>query len=135
MRALSEQASKGLAAYRKAEREHYNANDLAMMDFFHEDIVLTSNGVPTLRGRAAVTEFFSAVWAENSTRFIEVVDEQTTELGDLLLISGRFTLEVVPKNGGDTVVDNGRFQGALIRMDDGEYRLLRVACMDCEPET
>ena len=133
MKPASDEALRGLREYRKAESTAYNDNDLRMIDNFHEDIVLTSNGVPTLVGRDAVREFFGNVWAENRTRFVEVVDEKTTEFGDLLFISGRFTLEVTSKATGETVLDHGRFQGVLYKGEDGRYQLLREACMDCVP--
>lgn len=133
MKPASEAALHGLEEYRRAEREAYNANDLRMIDHFHEDIILTSNGAPTLMGRKAVREFFAAVWEENKTRFVEVVDEKVTESGELLFISGHFTLEIVPRAGGDATLDHGRFQGVLVRGDDNRYQLLREACMDKEP--
>ena len=133
MNLISEKAQKGLEDYRKAEREAYDANDLDMVDNFHEEIVLTSNGAPTLHGRESVRGFFKSVWAEHNTRFVEVVDELVSEVGNLLLISGRFTLEVTPKSGGESSLDYGRFQGILIEGDDGRYRLLREACMDQGP--
>jgi ketosteroid isomerase-like protein len=133
MKPISEKAQKGLDDYRRVESAAYNANDLDMVDNFHEDIVLTSNGAPTLHGRDSVRDFFKEVWAQNDTRFVEVVDERVSEVGNLLLISGRFTLEITPKDGCESSLDNGRFQGILIEGDDGRYRLLREACMDQEP--
>lgn len=133
MKTISEKAQRGLDEYRKAEREAYNANDLRLVDEFHEGIVLTSNGAPTLVGQDSVRDFFKSVWAENKTRFVDVVDEHVSEIGNLLLISGRFTLEVTPNVGGETSIIHGRFQGILMEGDDGRYRLLREACMDEEP--
>lgn len=129
----SAQALQGLQAYRLAEREAYNASDLAMVDNFAEDFILSSNGVPTLKGRAAVKEFFQELWRHNSARFIEVVDEEIVESGNFLFVAGHFALEVTPKNGGPPVVDRGRFHGVLVRDVDGRYRLWREACMDAGP--
>lgn len=133
MKPASDEALLGLRDYRRRESEAYNANDLRMVDSFHEDIILTSNGAPTLVGRDAVRDFFAAVWSENKTRFVEVVDEKTTEHDDLLFIAGRFTLEITNRATNDVTLDHGRFQGVLQKDPSGKYCLVREACMDCEP--
>ncbi len=133
MKPASDEALLGLRDYRERESTAYNANDLSMVDNFHEDIVLTSNGVPTLFGRDAVREFFAAVWSENKTRFVAVVDEKTMEHDDLLFIAGRFTLEITNRTTDDVTLDHGRFQGVLKKDASGRYCLVREACMDCEP--
>lgn len=132
MKPVSDSALEGLRDYRKRERDAYNSNDLKMVDNFHEEIVLTSNGAPTLIGRDAVREFFRAVWAENQTRFVDVIDEKTMEHEDFLFIAGRFTLEITNRSTNAVTLDHGRFQGVLLKNDSGEYCLLREACMDCE---
>jgi ketosteroid isomerase-like protein len=126
-------ALEGLRAYRQAEREAYNAADLGMVENFAEDIILVSNGAPTLKGRAAVRDFFRTLWEHNTARFVEIVDEDVVEFGDSLAVSGRFVLEVTPKSGGAPVVDRGRFHGILIRDASGRYLLWREACVDACP--
>jgi len=133
MKPASDEALRGLRDYRQRESEAYNANDLRMVDNFHEDIVLTSNGVPTLVGRDAVRNFFAGVWAENKTRFVEVIDEKTMEHDDFLFIAGRFTLEITNRSTNEATLDHGRFQGVLKKDETGKYCLVREACMDCEP--
>ena len=131
----SAEALQALEAYRRAEREAYNASDLALVENFSEDIILSSNGVRTLRGRAAVREFFREVWTHNTARFLEVVDEDIVEFGGFLSVSGYFALELTPKNGGPPIVDRGRYQGVFVRSSDGAYRLWREACLDAGPTT
>lgn len=130
---VSDQALRGLAQYRKAEREAYNASDPGLADHFTEDIILTSNGVVTLKGRETVRSFFRDLWAVNFARFVEVVDEDIVEIGSCLLVAGRFTLEVKPKAGGAAIVDHGRFQGVLKMTENGMYQLWREACTDAGP--
>lgn len=130
---VSEQALAGLAQYRKVEREAYNASDLGLADNFTEDIILTSNGVVTLKGRETLRSFFRDLWSVNHARFVEVVDEDIVEIGHCLLVSGRFTLEITPKAGGSAIVDHGRFQGVLKMSENGRYRLWREACTDAGP--
>lgn len=130
---VSEQALAGLAQYRKAERDAYNNSDPGLADNFTEDIILTSNGVVTLRGREALRSFFQELWAVNHAKFIEVVDEDIVEVGPCLLVSGRFVLEISPKAGGNPIVDRGRFQGVLKRSENGRYQLWREACTDAGP--
>jgi ketosteroid isomerase-like protein len=126
-------ARAGLAAYRQAESDAYNASDPGLADHFTEDFILTSNGVPTLRGRESVREFFRELWKHNHARFVEVIDEDVVEHGDLLLVAGRFVLEVKPKAGGAAIVDRGRYQGVLKRGADGRYRLWREGVSDAGP--
>ena len=126
----SNDALKGLEEYRAAEREAYNAADLGMVNRFSEDFILTSNGVPTVVGRAAARDLFEGIWAENNARFVEVHDDVVEEVGDVLIVNGRFTLELTPKKGGDKILDKGRFQAVLKRDKDGKYLLWREATMD-----
>ncbi|MCX7057547.1 MAG: nuclear transport factor 2 family protein [Proteobacteria bacterium] len=130
----STEALSGLRAYREAERAAYNSSDLEMVSNFAEDIILTTNGAPTLRGRLAVRAFFECLWVTTKARFVEVVDEEIAESGDHLFVAGRFVLELTPRSGGTPVLEKGRFQGVLVRGDDGRYVLWREACMDAGPE-
>ncbi|MEW6991616.1 hypothetical protein AADZ91_13120 [Colwelliaceae bacterium 6441] len=131
---LSAQAIAGLAAYRKSESECYNNSDLAIVENFAEDIILTSNGVDNVVGRQAMKDLFTAVWAEYDARFAEVHDDVVVESADYLFVTGRFTLELKPKAGGETIFDHGRFQGVLVKSADGRYLLWRESCMDVGAE-
>ena len=127
---LSAEAIAGLASYRKAESECYNNSDLAMVDHFAEDFILSSNGQPNVVGREAAREFFREVWSLYDARFVNVNDEVVVEAGDFLFVTGSFTLELKPKDGSETIIDNGRFHGVLVRSDDGRYLLWRESCTD-----
>ncbi len=126
----SAEALKGLEEYRKAERQAYNAADLSLADHFAEDFILTSNGAPTVQGRTAARELFRNIWAQYRARFAEVHDDVVVEAGDFLFVNGRFTLELTPRQGGETIFDRGRYQGVLKRGKDGKYLLWREATMD-----
>ena len=96
MRQASAEALKGLEQYRKAEREAYNAADLRLVDHFAEDFILTSNGVPTLQGRAAARELFREIWSQYDARFAEVHDDVVVEAGGLPKYMMRFSIRQWP---------------------------------------
>lgn len=134
-RTISERAAAGLAAYRRAEREAYNASSPMLADCFMEDFSLISNGVPTIRGREAARAFFTELWRHNAAQFDEVIDEEVIEEGSCLLVSGRFQLRITPKDQrSPPIVDRGRFHGVLRLCEDGQYRLWREACTDIGPD-
>ncbi|MCY4338142.1 MAG: nuclear transport factor 2 family protein [Gammaproteobacteria bacterium] len=130
MQQASAQALKGLEDYRNAERKAYNAADLGLVDHFTEDFILMSNGVPTVHGRTAARELFREIWSLYQARFAEVHDDVVVEAGEFLFVNGRFTLELIPRDGGETIFDRGRYQGVLKRDKDGKYLLWREATTD-----
>lgn len=119
-----------LAEYRAAERAAYNAGDLALADRFAEDLVLVPNGVPTLTGRETARAFFGEVWSQNQARIVEAVDETAYELRPLLIVTGYFVLELIPRAGGEAVIDKGRYVTVLKLGTNDRYELWREAAVD-----
>ncbi len=126
----SPRALERLAEYRAAERAAYNAGDLALADRFAADLVLVPNGVQTLKGRETARAFFGEVWSQYQARIVEAVDETAYELGPLLIVTGYFVLELIPRAGGEAVIDKGRYVTVLKLGTNDRYELWREAAVD-----
>ena len=127
---LSQEAKHALSEYRVAERAAFAVGDGAIADRFAEDIILISNGAPTIQGRAATRNHFENLWQTHSTIFGELVDEDVVEIGDLLIASGRFDLNVSEKPNGAATTTKGRFLAIFRKGSDGQYKLWREAALD-----
>jgi ketosteroid isomerase-like protein len=123
-------AEDALRAYRAAERKTYDEGSHALFDNIAPDAVLILNGATTLRGREAVRQFFAPIWAANKTRIVELVDEQVTETGRYIIVTGHFSLEITPRLGGPAKVEHGRYLSVFIRTKDGGCQLWREATVD-----
>lgn len=133
---VSSAALEGLNHYRELERDAYNSVDLdGLLNIFAEDIEFTSNGLPMLRGRKAMKDFFIDFWNTYSAQLIEVVDDDIVELDGNLIVWAHYTVKLIPKMGGESVIDKGRMLSIFKREDNGEYVLWREAGFDAGPSS
>lgn len=126
----SDAALARLAEYRAAERAAYNASDLKLADLFAEDLILISNGVETIRGREAARALFARIWGAYQARIVSAQDETVFECGPILIVSGKFTLELVSRATSEIVLDIGRYVSVLKQAEDQRYLLWREAAVD-----
>lgn len=131
----AQSALDGLARYRELERESFGSANPAIFDRFSKDMTLMSAGSPTLRGREAIRKHFEAVWKTHRTRFVEVVDEEVYQAGDVLIAVGRFTLAVSEVGSNDEALSNGRYVAVFKPREDGEFELWKEVVTDGGPDT
>jgi len=130
---VTQEQLNGLARYRALERESFEASSPVIFERFSEDMILMSAGAPTLRGREAIAQHFSAVWKTHKTRLVEVVDEDVYSAGDAIIAIGRFTLAVSEVGASEEGLSNGRYMAIFKRTGDGEYELWHEVVTDGEP--
>jgi ketosteroid isomerase-like protein len=128
--AVSDAAMQALTDYRTAERQAFADSDGNIVDRFSEDFLLISNGTPTITGRAAFRTHIETLWQTHSTVFTDLVDENIVEVGDLLVVSGRFDLSVAEKSDGEATTTNGRYLAIFRKDSSGQYELWREAALD-----
>ena len=119
-----------LQRYRAIERQSFANRDSAVFERFSEDMILVSNGVPTIEGRDNIRAHFEAIWKTHNTRFVNLVDETIVKSGDSLIVTGSFQLAVSEIGSSEEAMSSGRFLAIFKEDPTGEYVLWREAVVD-----
>ena len=93
------------------------------------DVVIIPPGIPAIEGPELCLQFMSAVIEETNrlfTREIIYTLDDVTARGDIAWDRGTFTQTLVPKEGGDQIIERGQFLRSYARLDDGEWKLTRA---------
>ena len=109
-----------VAAVSLAWKKAYNAGDVgAVSELYAEDAILSAPGLPVVRGRAAIHDYFVDTMAKFATSGLIVHDEPMGEVVSSCDLAWQWqTYRVVDKNGA--VVDSGRLV-TLFQRQNGKW--------------
>ena len=86
------------------------ANDLdAVMRCYAPDAVAWLPGAPMARGEKAIRSAYEGLLSANIVKDIALSEAEYKTMGDTSVAWGRFSLTLISKSGGNTVVMTGRF--------------------------
>lgn len=104
-----------------ARAEAFNqGNAAAIAVHFTENGVLMAPGFPAQTGRAAVDEYYQAIFDEFETS-LNSYYEDVQVAGDLAFGQGIAEVELVPRAGGDTVYATSKYINILQKQADGTW--------------
>lgn len=83
---------------------------------YHEDAVVQPPNSPRLNGKIAVKEFLESLPAMGQ---FKLYGEEVTPAGDYAMITGRYSLVVLPPGSQVAVPDTGKFVEIWTREGDG----------------
>jgi uncharacterized protein (TIGR02246 family) len=103
----------------------FNAGEAeAVAALFTDDAVLMASQQPDKVGRAAILKAYADQFAAYTIQ-IHGVAVETKLFGDHGFSRGTYEVTLIPKSGGDRIVDGGRFFTLLQRQPDGTWKSIR----------
>jgi uncharacterized protein (TIGR02246 family) len=93
----------------------------ALLVFYDPDVVLLIPGAPPIRGREAVRDYYSAVFAAG-VKAAEMESFEVAELGDAILEMGTYAMTLATPDGSDHV-DTGKYFVVHRRQTDGTWAM------------
>jgi uncharacterized protein (TIGR02246 family) len=111
----------------------FNAGDArAVASLFTDDAVLMASQQPDEVGRAEILESYAEQFAAYTIQ-LDGVAVETKLFGDYGFSRGTYKVTLIPKAGGDTIVDDGRFLSLLQRQRDGAWKSIREMSNSSKP--
>ena len=97
-----------------------------------EDAVMIFPGGPVAQGRVAIRDGYAHFFTDYTVRDVSIEELGREAHGDSVTVWGRFVLTMVPKAGGDVIVQRGRFS-ELSRKVEGQWRYVFDHASDDPP--
>jgi uncharacterized protein (TIGR02246 family) len=101
----------------------FNAGDAAKVaSQYASDAVIMPTHQPIITGRDAI-ENYNKTFFEMYTATIKLSPVETKVFGERALDRGTYTIQLVPKAGGNPMMDEGKYLVLLQRQADGSWKL------------
>jgi len=123
-RAADDATEVGTSMVRNLEAA-FNAGDAqAVVALFTDDAVLMASQQPDEVGRAEILKSYAEQFAAYTIQ-LDGVAVETKLFGDYGFSRGTYKVTLIPRAGGDAIVDDGRFLSLLQRQPDGTWKSIR----------
>ena len=111
---------------REQIEEAENNGDLDLMTpTFADDIIVMAPDMPQVVGADAATEFMRGFFSMYDAQ-MRYTSEEIVVSGELAFDRGTVSSILIPKNGGDTITEAGKYLWLYRRTSEGEWKCIRV---------
>ena len=104
----------------------YNAGDAAALTgLFATDAVLLPPDAAILTGQEAIRSLYEVTFAQFTGEH-STTSQELEVAGDWAFGQGTYTVKLTPKEGGETIQDEGKYIVICQRQADGSWKLARL---------
>jgi uncharacterized protein (TIGR02246 family) len=93
--------------------------------WFAPDAIFYANGMPAVRGRAAIRELYAGFFQAMPIRDVSFVTEEITVRGDVAIETGANTVTIGAPGQDSPVTTSGKYVAVWKRQPDGQWLLWR----------
>lgn len=98
-----------------------NSNAAGIAGHFTEDAILMAPAEPARTGRAAVQDYYQAIFDDYEVT-LDSHYEEVEVSGDMAYGRGEATVTLTPKGGGETTSSTSKYLNILKRQPDGSWK-------------